>query len=271
LRGAGRLSRITFYKLEKMNGSYHANFNLVQPEVTKETPRPGFAIIVDKEEGTWPATQLTGTVLVGESLSDAWFNAALFATSDTKTIVNGTSFSGTVELPDDNTAGGRQNAAIVEAEVRSHEARAEHSTTTSDLPTNALSVPVASEPASQPIPKKREHASTPSTFHEALVATAAKMTSNSHLHPTTPNTNPAPRPPEQFVTHDKGSRRRKRPADNEWNMEEAMARFRSLPAPTPTPWTEFDDMWQLKAARDATARRERESAELVDISSRALH
>ena len=100
--------------------------------------------------------QLTGTVLVGKLLPDAWFNAVLFAPSDPETIVNGTSFSGTVELPDDNTAGGRQNAAILEAEVRSHEARAGHSTTTSDLRTNALSAPVASEPASQPIPKKRE-------------------------------------------------------------------------------------------------------------------
>jgi hypothetical protein len=267
-QAAGRI-RITFYQLEKTNGSYHAIFDLVQPGVNpgnmrpQQLPRPGFAIIVriSKEEGTCSDIPLTGTVLFGGPRAGIWFNAVLFASSDTEAIRNGTALFGTVELPDDNTSGGRQNAAILEVESKSHEALADLSATALDVPMDTIFATVASESASQSdnyTLRKRESASTVSTFHDALMTTAAKMTPNSHLRPSTPNTTPAPRSPHQPNTQNNGSRGRERPADDDWNMEEAMARFRRLPAPVPKPRTEFDDMWQLKAAREATKRREME-------------
>jgi hypothetical protein len=216
-QGAGRI-RITFHKLEKTNGSYHAKFNLVQfgnPYGNmrhEDSPRPGFAIKVriSKEEGTWLGIQLTGLVLVGELPLDAWFEAVLFAPSDAEAIVNGTTLIRTVELPDDNTVGGRQNAAILEVESRSHKAMAQQSTMAPDLPMNAISATAAFEPACQfdkNVPKNRETAPATSTFHEAPMITTAKMTTTSQLRPTTPDATLQPGLLQQPDTHGHGRRR----------------------------------------------------------------
>lgn len=202
---------------------------------------------------------LTGIVLVGEPHACVWLDAVLFAPSGAEAIANGSTLFGTVELPDDNTAGGNQNAAILEIESGSHKTQVEQSTKTSNMQTNTISATVASEPASQSVPRKREGASSASTFHEALMNTAAKMTPNSLMHPTMPNTTTVPGSPQQPDMHDHVSRRRKRPADDEWNAEEAVARARRLSAPPPKrSRTAFDDGDDFLRAHRAAARRETE-------------
>jgi hypothetical protein len=180
--------------------------------------------------------------------------------------VNGTTLFGTVELPEDNTPGGRQNAAILEVESRGHEAVADQSVTAYNLPMNTISTTAAFESTSQPanyISKKCKTASTASTFHEALTMTAARMTPNPHLHSTTPKATTAPRPRQHPDTHDYGNHRRKRSADAEWEVEEAMAKSRRLNAPVPTlpaprPRNAFDEGEKFLAAHKAAARRRTE-------------
>ena len=249
---AGRV-RIDFRKLEKANGSYHAKFDLVQSGIKsgdtrhQEPPRPGFAIIVRvfEEEGPLLDLQLTGTVIVGELHSDAWFNAVMFSPSSAEALLSRSILFGTVELPDDNTAGGRQNVAIFEVERGRHEVLAEKLEKPSDLPANTISAAQAFELASQSVPEKGEIVTTSPTFHEAFTKTAANTTPKPRPHPTIPDPITA--------------------------LEEAMAKSRLLPAPAPAPappapapapapapkpWNAFDEGEKsLAAARRQTERR----------------
>ena len=251
---AGRV-RINFRKLEKANGSYHAKFDLIQSgsksgdKLHQEPPRPGFAIIVrlSEEEGPLLDIQLTGTVIVGELHSDAWFNAVMFSPSSAEALMSRSTLFGTVELPDDNTAGGRQNIATFEVESGRHEVLAEQFGTTSDLPPNTISAAQAFEPASQSIQEKGETVSTSPTFHEAFTRTAADMTPKPRLHPTIPGPITAL---EEAMTK---SRRLPAPAPAPAPPAPAPA-----PAPAPKPWNAFDEGEKSLAAHKAAARRQTE-------------
>jgi hypothetical protein len=148
---AGR-TRIIFRKPKKANGSYRARFNSHDPRLNgdmriPQSPRPGFAIVVriSQDEGTWSGKQFTGTVLVGDPDLGIWFNAVLFAPPDAEAIWNEDMFFGTVEIPDDNTAGGRQNAALFEVETKAHKKLADKSTTVSGQPMDTVSATAASK------------------------------------------------------------------------------------------------------------------------------
>jgi hypothetical protein len=248
---AGR-TRIIFRKPKKANGSYRARFNSHDPRLNgdmriPQSPRPGFAIVVriSQDEGTWSGKQFTGTVLVGDPDLGIWFNAVLFAPPDAEAIWNEDMFFGTVEIPDDNTAGGRQNAALFEVETKAHKKLADKSTTVSGQPMDTVSATAASKQARRPdncVPGKGENTSTASALPEALMATAAKTTPDSLMYPRTPNTTTVPGPPQNLDTHGHESSRRKRPAVDKWNMEEAVARSRRLPAPVSKSRSAFDDM-----------------------------
>jgi hypothetical protein len=247
---AGRV-RINFRKLEKANGSYHAKFDLIQSgsksgdKLHQEPPRPGFAIIVrvSEEEGPLLDIQLTGTVIVGELHSDAWFNAVIFSPPSAEALMSRSTLFGTVELPDDNAAGGRQNVAIFEVESGRHEVLAEQLETTPDRPPNTISAAQAFEPVSQSVTENGETVSTSPTFHEEFMKTAANTTPKPRPHPTIPGSITA--------------------------LEEAMAKSRRLPvpapapappapAPAPKPWNAFDEGEKFLAAHKAAARRQTE-------------